>query len=213
MSKLFDFPESAKVHEWLDQIDQNKIGIEIGGSAHNHFGLKNCLNLDYTSDMDTIFKQEEIRLCGQARPVDIVAFADEIPSETSSYGYLLNSHVFEHQPNPLRTLKEWHRVVEPGGLIISIIPKRDALPQDACLPVATIDHQVVDYINNSNHDSHEILPGHSRYGHYHIYSYESYFMLVDKFNEIFGKSLEIIDSLETDDKVGNGSLFVHRVLK
>ena len=88
------FPESALAHKWLDPLDVDPgSGVEIGKSAHNDFGMRNCINVDYTDDMTTIFKLDEIRLCGRAAPVDVVAFADTLPFPDNHFNYLLNSHV------------------------------------------------------------------------------------------------------------------------
>jgi len=52
------FKESALAHKLLDGLD----GLEIGGSAHNSFGLK-TRNVDNTAEL-TCFQQEAIKLCG-----------------------------------------------------------------------------------------------------------------------------------------------------
>jgi hypothetical protein len=87
------FKESALAHKLLDGLE----GIEIGGSAHNSFGLK-TRNVDYTSEL-TCFKQEEIKLCGEALPVDIVSPGDQLPFEDSSVDFVISSHVIEHFPD------------------------------------------------------------------------------------------------------------------
>ena len=71
------FSDSALAHALLD----GTYGIEIGGSAHNAFNIPYCRNVDYTDDMNTVFKQEETKLCGQAMPVDFVAPAWDLPFE------------------------------------------------------------------------------------------------------------------------------------
>ena len=55
------FRESTLAHNYLDGL----VGIEIGGSAHNAFGLK-TRNVDYTADMNTVYKQAEVKMCGEA---------------------------------------------------------------------------------------------------------------------------------------------------
>ena len=62
---------------------------------------------------------------------------------------------------------------------------------------------MIDYIMGHNCETHEIPPGHSKYGHLHIFDFESYPILINRFNDLFGKGLEIIESLPIDDKVGN----------
>src|SRR5579864_2481738 len=113
------FPESALAHKLLDGLE----GIEIGGSAHNQWGLK-TRNVDYTRER-TVFKEEEIKMCGHALPVDIVTPGDQLPLPDSSVDFVISSHAIEHFPDPIKALKEWHRVVRPGGFIFVIAPHKE----------------------------------------------------------------------------------------
>ena len=119
---MLKFKESLLAHKLLDGLE----GIEIGGSAHNPFGLK-TRNVDYTDKMDTVFKKAEIEMCGEALPVDIVAPGDDLPLEDSSVDFVINSHVMEHFPDPIKALKEWHRVVRPGGFIFVVAPNKNRI--------------------------------------------------------------------------------------
>src|SRR5450755_403731 len=111
------FKESALAHELLDGLE----GIEIGGSAHNAFGLQ-TRNVDYSGALDTPFKQQEIKLCGECMPVDVVSLGDRLPLGDSTVDFVISSHVIEHFPDPIKTLKEWHRVVKAGGSLYVIAP-------------------------------------------------------------------------------------------
>ena len=115
------FKQSALAHRLLDRLE----GLEIGGSAHNSFGLK-TRNVDYCGDI-TVFKQEEIKICGEYLPVDIVSPGDKLPLDDSSVDFVINSHVIEHFPDPIKALKEWHRVVRPGGYIYVIAPHKERI--------------------------------------------------------------------------------------
>ncbi len=42
--------------------------------------------------------------------------------KSSSYDFILASHTLEHTSNPIKALKEWIRVVKPGGSLIVILP-------------------------------------------------------------------------------------------
>jgi ubiquinone/menaquinone biosynthesis C-methylase UbiE len=109
------FKESALAHELLDGLE----GIEIGGSAHNAFGLR-TRNVDYSAAMDTPFKQQEIKLCGETMPVDLVAPGDRLPLGDSKVDFVISSHVIEHFPDPIKTLREWHRVVKADGYLLLV---------------------------------------------------------------------------------------------
>ena len=78
------FKDSALAHKYLDELK----GIEIGGSAHNPFNL-DTLNVDYTDDMDTVFKQAEEKICGEKMPVDIVASGDNLPLKDESVDFVI----------------------------------------------------------------------------------------------------------------------------
>src|SRR5271165_2600003 len=41
---------------------------------------------------------------------------------SGTYGCLLASHCLEHIANPVKALKEWQRVVKPGGAIVIVLP-------------------------------------------------------------------------------------------
>ena len=67
--------------------------------------------------MDTVFKDAEREMCGEAMPVDIVAFGDDLPFEDDSVDFVISSHVIEHFWCPIKAIKEWHRVTKKGGYI------------------------------------------------------------------------------------------------
>jgi glycosyltransferase involved in cell wall biosynthesis len=115
------FKESALAHKLLDALE----GIEIGGSAHNPWGLK-TRNVDYTADFNTAYKEQELKLCGEALRVDIVSPGDQLQEVADdSVDFVISSHVIEHFPDPIKALKEWRRVVRPGGYIYVIAPHKE----------------------------------------------------------------------------------------
>lgn len=118
--KPFFFPQSRLAHELLDHLR----GIEIGASAHNAFGLK-TLNVDYTDDYATGFKQGEIDYCGTYVKVDIVSPGDNLPFKDNVWDFVISSHAIEHFYDPIKTIKEWFRVVKPGGYVYIIAPHKE----------------------------------------------------------------------------------------
>src|ERR1700761_1923497 len=115
------FQHSALAHRLLDGLE----GIEIGGSAHNPFGLK-TRNVD-RFPADSVFKDEERQQCGETLPIDIMAPGDDLPLADHSVDFVISSHVMEHFPDPIKALKEWHRVVRPGGYIYVIAPHKERI--------------------------------------------------------------------------------------
>jgi len=175
-------------------------GLEIGGSAHNPFGL-NTRNVDYCDSMDTIYKQEEVRLCGRAMPVDIVALGDAIPLPDESQDFVVSSHVLEHFPNPIKALKEWYRLVKPGGIIFMIVPHKDRT-FDNVQPRTTLQHLVEDFY----HDATE--PHENPQGHDHCWITEDIVELVNWMATHLGIRWKLVDVQDVDDKVGNGFTIV-----
>jgi len=178
------FKESETAHRYLDGLK----GLEIGGSAHNAFGL-NTLNVDYTDSLDTPFKESEIELCGKAMKVDIVANGDDIPVEDNSFDFVISSHVIEHFYSPIDAILEWKRVIKTGGIIFIIAPNRNALESDRGKPITNL-YELID-----RHKSMFTKSGHD---HFTIFDVK---LLV---NICIYSGLEVIETQATDDKVGNG---------
>lgn len=168
-------------------------GIELGAAAHNPFGL-DTVNVAPPDDYE-FFKNAQIKMCGAAASVDIFAEGDNLPFDDNSQDFVINSHVIEHMPNPIKALKEWHRVIKPGGIVFIICPKRNALKTDIPKPLTTIKHLLEDFELNKTIDTHE---GHKR-GHYHIWTIETFLEMLKLVPE-----LKVVETQETDDKVGNG---------
>lgn len=129
--------ESALAHQFLDGLT----GLEIGGAAHNQFGL-NTLNVDYTADENTPCKKQEMAMCGETLAVDIVASGDNIPVADNSQDFVVSSHVIEHFFDPIAALKEWTRITKPGGYIFMIVPDRDRVSPDSTKPLTSLEELV-----------------------------------------------------------------------
>lgn len=176
--------ESKLAHHYLDGLK----GIEIGGSAHNPFGL-DTINVDYCDDMTTSFKLEEIQLAGYARPVDVVAPGDNLPFPDESYDFIVSSHVIEHFYNPMKTLREWMRVIKPGGYLFIICPHKDRT-FDSNRPRTTVQELIRrDHGRSPKVDDHQ---------HWSVFITQDFLSLCKYMN------LNVIDWKDRDDKVGNG---------
>jgi predicted SAM-dependent methyltransferase len=193
------FPESKLAHKYCKGS-----GIEIGAAAHNPFGLENCLNIGIPED-EEFYRQHQIDMCGEFAEIDIYARADQLPFEDNSLDYVVSSHVVEHLYDLIGTFYEWNRVVKNQGVIFIIFPKCDALPEDIGRPISSIPEFVYNNVNppekfDSTH-------------HVWIFTLELMVNLINFCSGYFNIHWDVIDKLETDDKVGNGHCVVCRVNK
>ncbi len=178
------FRESALAHKYLDGLK----GIEIGGSAHNPFGL-DTINVDYTDDMDTVYKNMEKELCGEALKVDVVAMGDDLPFEDKSFDFVISSHVIEHFWDPLKALKEWKRVARK--YIFLIVPHRDRT-FDRERELTSIDELF------ARHGGLIECPGEAPKDHYSVWDTQSFLAMLEK------TYFKVVEYQDVDDKVGNG---------
>jgi rhamnosyltransferase len=195
--KIHIFPQSALAHKYC--VGK---GLEIGGSAHNAFGL-NTLNVDFTDSTETEFKKGEIKLCGRAMKVDIVAPGDNIPLPDGSQDFVISSHVLEHFPNTIKALLEWDRLVRPGGILFMIVPHKERT-FDRDRARTPLQHLIEDFLSD-NKTSHKNCRGHD-----HCWITEDIAELVNWMIAGLGVRWEIVEIQDVDDKVGNGFTIVIR---
>lgn len=203
------FKDSALAHKYLDRLT----GIEIGGSAHNPFNLQNCKNVDYTDDMETVFKLGEYKMCGEKMPVDIIAEGDNLPLEDNSVDFVINSHVIEHFFDPIKAIKEWMRVIKPNGYLFIIVPHKMRI-FDENRPITTLQELIDRHEGRINPDDVNMKDGHNtsnvtglplnEHGHWSVWDTPAFKELIDYLK------LSIVEYLDVDDKVGNGFCFVIR---
>ena len=193
------FNESALAHKFCIGS-----GIEIGAAAHNPFGLENCLKVGVRDDED-FYRQNQIDMCGEYFEIDVIAQADKFPFEDNSKGYIVSSHVVEHLQDLIGTFLEWKRVLKKDGIVFMIFPKRDALPADIGRPLSTIPDFVVAHNNVHN----ELITTE----HIWVFDLEVMKSLIEYCNNYYFLDWTVIETEETDSKVGNGHTVVCRVNK
>jgi SAM-dependent methyltransferase len=187
------FKESELAHKYLDGLK----GIEIGASAHNPFNIPGCVYVDRYESMDTEYKTEEVKICGEALVPDIIAPGDSLPFEDSSLDYVLTSHVLEHFYDTIGTLKEWSRVVKNGGYIYFVFPHKErTFDRDrdrTTLSELLERHKSEQKISDDNHHT--------------VWTTEDGLELCNYLG------YDIVEVLDVDDKVGNGFTVVIKVKK
>lgn len=203
------FPESKVAHRWLDGLT----GIEIGGSAHNNFGI-NPPSLNIDCEEDNLHKQEEVKLCGERLKIDIIADGDDLPFDANSYDYVLNSHVIEHMCNPIAAIIEWARVVKHNGLIYFVVPIIADAPDDKHRKPTPLSHCIEDYRTHQTIKTHDHKEARGPRGHYHMWDLPGFLALIKKSSDLCSFCwLKIEETHERDDRCGNGFIVVVRVIK
>jgi len=122
-------------------------GIEIGG-LENRLKLKSgkaqVLYVDLCDRQGLIKQNPETPPENIFQP-DIVASAEDLyPISTASMDFVIACHVLEHIPNPLKALKDIHRVLKRYGILYLSIPdKRYTFDRER--PVTPLSHVIKDY--------------------------------------------------------------------
>ena len=84
---------------------------------------------------------------GYSFGAQIQGSGDRLPwFETGSLDYVFSSHALEHMSHVESTLREWHRIIVPGGRLVLILPDKRRYPNIG-QPGANPDHK------------HDFLPG------------------------------------------------------
>jgi len=185
------FGDSAVAHRFLDGL----VGIEVGGSAHNPFHIAGCLNVDFT-DQPTVFTLEQMRLCGEATRVDVVSQGHDLPFPDASLDYVLSSHVLEHFYDPIGALREWLRVVRPGGYVFMIVPHRDRTFDRERSLTCVEELQARHALRRPADASDE--PAGEGYSHHSVWTTHTFLELCAALD------LRVVRVDDVDDKVGNG---------
>ena len=107
-------------------------GIEIGA------GKEPCCPRDRT-----LFLDKNIGDKDATENADLISDASKIPLPDESMNFVFSSHVLEHMQNTIATLKEWMRVLRPGGVIFLVLPHAHRT-LDRCRQLTSLEHHIAD---------------------------------------------------------------------
>ncbi|GAB4432822.1 MAG: hypothetical protein OHK0011_15780 [Turneriella sp.] len=112
------------------------IGLEIGVGARTIAPVTRTILAD------------GYELHGRDRSIAQVYFpAAAIPFADATFEFVLSEHTLEHIGNALRALREWVRVLKPGGHLILFLPHHDRT-NDHLRPRTPLSHLIQDFENN-----------------------------------------------------------------
>lgn len=89
-------------------------GLEIGPGKYPYCDPRRTTFLEKHPDASD----------GMRRP-HIVGDGGRIPKPDAAFDFVFASHVLEHMPDAIGVLKEWMRVIRPGGVLFLILPHAD----------------------------------------------------------------------------------------
>lgn len=120
---------NKKREEWvIKTLSELKKGSKIldAGAGMQRYKV-NCQHLDYvsqdfcqyTGEGDGTGLQNGI---WDTAKIDLVSDIVSIPVDSSSFDAILCTEVFEHIPDPISAMKEFERLLKPGGILIITAP-------------------------------------------------------------------------------------------
>ena len=147
---------------------QGKVGLEIGGPS-DVFRTGEALPVyEYASRIDncdfssaTVWaKHTRAFYFNPSKPpgktlVSEGSALDEVGDST--YDFVLSSHNLEHFANPVKALKEWQRVMKPGGALILALPYFKDIFDHLRRPTG-VKHMLDDYEKNTSENDLTHLP-------------------------------------------------------
>lgn len=91
-------------------------GLNIG-CGNNRLEESHGVDVRRNGDVSGAGKQKGLEVDS-----DIVADATNLPLQNCTKDYIIAGHVLEHIVNPIATLREWRRVLKPGGKLMLTVP-------------------------------------------------------------------------------------------
>ncbi len=156
-------PPKIKSYEIAQKIVSSGSGFEIGGSSfiftdggliplYKHINsLDNCNFSGTTVWEGDISKKLEYKY-HKSKPIGrqyILEATDLKDISDEKYDFVLSSHMIEHTANPIKTLKEWLRIIKADGHLVLVIPHKDGT-FDHKRPTTTVEHMIEDYKNGTD---------------------------------------------------------------
>lgn len=137
-------------------------GIEVG-ALHNPLPVPKTACVKYVDRMSVAnLRRQYPNLANEPLvPVDIVADGETLTGvPDASQDFVIGNHFLEHCEDPIGTLKQFLRVVRPGGVVYIAVPdKRFTFDRER--PLTTLNHLIADHRDG---------PERSRRGHYEEYA-------------------------------------------
>ena len=133
-SAFFDLKSIFPVYVFAKRID----GVNFSAETVWEGKINEGMSYSYTSN------KNGYQYISEASELDNIA--------NNKYDFLLSCHSLEHIANPIKTLKNWNKVLKDGGKIIVVLPDKD-FTFDHNRPYTTFAHLLDDF--KSETDEHD----------------------------------------------------------
>lgn len=111
----------------LPDIEGLETILEVGAGSGHHFpyvirNFSKYIMTDGSFEMLSIASEKFSKEISDGSMLIERQDATKLDYADSCADRLIATHVLEHLPNPVNVLKEWNRVVKPGGVISIVLP-------------------------------------------------------------------------------------------
>lgn len=127
-------------------------GVEVGGPSHvfrHIYSLaRKCDDVNFNANT-VWWKDSGKGYCFKGKKMGEVIIADAVDLskiEDNNYDFYISSNNLEHIANPLRALSEAKRIVKNNGLMLVVVPRKEAC-FDHRRSVTTLEHLCNDFDN------------------------------------------------------------------
>jgi len=148
-----------------------KSGLEIGGPSGvfakggifpvysivghlDNCNFSNTTQWDVGDNHENLFRFDRTKQAGHQHIGEATSL-DSLAS--SSYDFVLSSHMLEHTANPIQALIEWKRLLRANGTLVMILPNKE-YTFDHRRPVTTLGHLIADFNAGVKEDDLTHLP-------------------------------------------------------
>jgi SAM-dependent methyltransferase len=115
------------VAEQAGRIPEGSKVLDVGaGSAPYRKLFAHC---SYTTQDFLQLRADQLRYGGYS-PIDIVSEAKTIPVSDGSFDIVICTEVLEHVPEPIAVVREFGRIIAPGGRLILTAPLGSGIHQE-----------------------------------------------------------------------------------
>lgn len=116
-----------KSHEWSEVVwgpEQHFSQVlEVGAGTGAHIGhVRHGFDSYYMTDMHPVMLEQAVSASSKGNILVQTQDATRLTFKDDTFDRVIAAHVLEHLPQPHEVLREWVRVLKPGGILTLVLP-------------------------------------------------------------------------------------------